>query len=247
MSGYPASESMQYLEVLQQKLGYRYNDPDLLLQALTHSSYANERHLEHNERLEFLGDAVLELSISNLLFYSFPKAAEGDMTKLRASLVSEPTLAYVARGLNLGQYIRLGKGEEQQGGRDRDSVLADTLEAVLGSMYLDSSYNECYEYVIRLFEDLLPEQIDVLSNSKDYKSRLQESTQCLFKARPVYTLIDSYGPEHEKTYLVQVELPNGSRIQARASSVKKAEQSAADKALKHLGSLTRDQEQAQEI
>ncbi len=228
-----------YPDELEQRLGYRFKSRNLLLQSLTHSSYANERNLEHNERIEFLGDAVLELCISNLLFFRFPLAAEGELTRLRAALVSEPSLSRAARDMSLGRYVFLGKGEEQQGGRDRDSVLADTLEAVLGAVYLDSGYNEAYACIVHLFEKYLPERVDVLPVSRDYKSRLQESTQCLFKARPVYILLESFGPEHEKTYRVQVELPNGTKIEAEDSSMKKAEQNAAGKALQYLEQLTR--------
>ncbi len=227
-----------YPDELEKRLGYRFNSRDLLLQALTHSSYANERNLEHNERIEFLGDAVLELCVSNLLFLRFPRASEGELTRLRAALVSEPSLSRAARAMSLGRFVLLGKGEEQQGGRDRDSVLADTLEAVLGAVYLDSGYNEAYACIANLFEEYLPERVDVLPVSRDYKSRLQENTQCLFKARPVYTLLESFGPEHEKIYRVQVELPNGIKIEAQDSSMKKAEQNAAGKALQYLEQLT---------
>jgi len=228
------NQDLQFLEELQDKLGYRYNDPELLVRALTHSSYANERHMEHNERLEFLGDAVLELCISNVLFSRFPRAAEGHLTRLRAALVSEPSLARLARSLTLGDYLFLGRGEKQQGGQDRDSVLADTLEAILGSIYLDSGYDGAFQCISALFEDLIPENVQVLPASKDFKSRLQEKTQELFRARPVYSLLESYGPEHEKIYRVQVELPDGTCIEARAGSVKKAEQKTACKALDHL-------------
>jgi len=234
------TQDLHLLDELQDKLGYRYKNPELLVRALTHSSYANERHMEHNERLEFLGDAVLELCISNVLFFRFPRAAEGHLTRLRAALVSEPTLARLARSLTLGDYIFLGRGEEQQGGRDRDAVLADTLEAILGSIYLDSGYDGAFECISALFEELIPERVEVLPASKDFKSRLQEKTQGLFRARPVYSLLDSYGPEHEKIYRVQVELPDGTGIEARAGSVKKAEQKAASRALKHLEGREQD-------
>ncbi len=232
--------NLQELNELQQNLGYAYKDQELLIMALTHSSFANERQLEHNERVEFLGDAVLELCISHILFLKFPSSTEGQLTRLRAALVSEASLARVARTLSLGKYIFLGKGEEQQGGRDRDAVLADTLEAILGSIFIDSGYYQAYECIFALFAGELPESADVLPASKDYKSRLQESTQHLFKARPVYTLVDSFGPEHEKRYLIQVELPDGSCIQAQAGSVKKAEQAAAGRALKYLDRMLKN-------
>lgn len=225
---------MDNSEILQKKLGYFFKDENLLQLALTHSSYANEHGLEHNERLEFLGDAVLELCISRILFYGFPKASEGHLTKLRAGLVSEPSLARVARHLDLGGYISLGKGEESQGGRARDSVLSDTLEAILGAVYLDSGYDEAHKCIQKIFKNFIPESVELLPKYKDYKSRLQEATQSLFKARPIYALLESTGPEHEKLYRVQVELPNGAKVDAIASSVKKAEQKAAGEAIKEL-------------
>lgn len=225
---------MKNRDNLQNKLKYRFKDSSLLTQALTHSSFANENSLVHNERLEFLGDAVLELCISRVLFFAFPDAPEGQLTKLRAGLVSEFSLARVSRMLSLGKYIFLGKGEEHQGGRDRDSVLSDTLEAVLGAVYLDSGYTAAQDCIQELFKPFIPKSVEVLPSCKDYKSRLQEATQSLFKARPVYSLLESIGPEHEKVYRVQVELPNGKFVEARESSVKKAEQKAAGKAIREL-------------
>ena len=225
---------MDNLEDIQKKLGYFFKDADLLVLALTHSSFANEHGLENNERLEFLGDAVLEICISRILFFGFPDASEGHLTKLRAGLVSESSLARVARFLSLGDYIFLGKGEEYQGGRDRDSVLSDTLEAVLGAVFLDAGYSAAQECIEKVFREFIPESLELLPSYKDYKSRLQEATQSLFKARPVYTLLESTGPEHEKIYRVQVELPNKMKIDARDSSVKKAEQKAAGKAIMEL-------------
>ncbi len=222
------------MDDLQNQLGHRFKDESLLTLALTHSSYANEHNLINNERLEFLGDAVLELCISRILFFGFPDVSEGHLTKLRAGLVSEASLARVARSLSLGTYVYLGKGEEHQGGRSRDSVLSDTLEAVLGAVYLDAGYSAAQKCIKKIFSEYIPESVDMVPSCKDYKSRLQEATQSLFKARPVYTLLESAGPEHEKVYLVRVELPNGVKIDARASSVKKAEQKAAGMAIKNL-------------
>ena len=219
---------------LQKKMGYYFKDKELLSLALTHSSFANEHGQESNERLEFLGDAVLELCVSRILYFGFPDASEGHLTKLRAGLVSEPSLARVARSLSLGRYIFLGKGEEHQGGRDRDSVLSDTLEAVLGAIYLDTGYAAAQECIQKTFRQFIPESLDTLPTYKDYKSRLQEATQSLFKARPVYTLLESTGPEHEKIYRVQVELPNRLKVVATETSVKKAEQKAAGKAIREL-------------
>lgn len=222
------------LERVQDRLGCRFARPELLLRALTHSSYANERNgrLENNERLEFLGDAVLELCTSEALFERFPECREGELTALRAKLVSEPTLADLARRLGLREHLLLGKGEEHQGGRDRDAVLCDCIESVIGAVFLDSGYAAAKAFVDRLLAEHWP-QASPVRRPKDFKSRLQELTQKRFKERPVYSLIDSAGPEHAKTYTVQLTLPDGTVFSAAASSVKKAEQLAAKAALSH--------------
>jgi ribonuclease-3 len=216
-------------------VGHAFSDRELLRTALTHSSYANEwdSSLPHNERLEFLGDAVLELSISQELFMRYPQAREGDLTRLRARLVSEPSLAELARDIELPQHILLGKGEESQGGRDRDAILCDCLEAVFGAVFLDAGYERSREVILALFSDKWPPCIQK-PRKKDYKSRLQEITQKLFKARPTYTLQESYGPEHAKVYRVRALLPDGTVFEAEDSSVKKAEQQAACSALQSL-------------
>lgn len=232
---------MDSLDILQTELNYFFRDRELLARALTHSSFANEHGLEHNERLEFLGDAVLELCISRLLYFEFSEASEGHLTKLRAGLVSEPSLARVARYLSLGRHIFLGRGEESQGGRDRDSVLSDVLEAVLGAVYLDSGYEAAQKCISRIFREFIPDSLENIPSCKDYKSRLQEATQSLFKARPVYTLLESTGPEHEKIYRVQVCLPNGLAVEASDSSVKKAEQKAAGRAIRDLANTSAQQ------
>jgi ribonuclease-3 len=220
---------------LQEEIGYQFQEQGLLLQALTHSSYANETdsRADNNERLEFLGDAVLELCISEELFQRYPQAREGDLTRIRSRLVSEPTLAEMARGLRLQQQIFLGRGEESQGGRERDAVLCDALESVFGAVFLDSGYSRARQVILDLFRDHWPPTPN-LPDKKDYKSSLQELTQKLFKSRPVYTLQDSLGPEHAKTYYVRLDLPDGRVFQAQDSSLKKAEQAAACQALQEL-------------
>lgn len=220
---------------LQEKIGYTFTDQALLHQALTHSSYANEfdTSLAHNERLEFLGDAVLELSVSETLYSRFPQVREGILTNMRSKLVSEPTLARLARRLQLGQCLFLGKGEERQGGRDRDAVLCDALESLFGAIFLDSGYSTVREVIVELFRPLWPAHLPQ-ERKKDFKSRLQELTQKKFQARPTYSLIDSQGPEHAKIYTVELTLPNGSICLASSTSMKKAEQCAAEQALKEL-------------
>jgi ribonuclease III len=215
---------------LQDHIHYRFGQVKLLVQALTHSSYANERSVGgSNERLEFLGDAVLDLFISLELYASFPSADEGQLTRLRARLVSEPTLAGIARAIGLNHFLLLGRGEEAQGGRERDALLADGLEALIAAVYLDGGFEAGRSLIRLLYREIWPTGAEV-PVFKDYKTRLQELTQKLFQDRPVYTLIESAGPEHAKIYRVQVDI-QGQSVAAEASSVKKAEQMAARKAL----------------
>ncbi len=222
--------SIKDVESLQRAIHYQFSQVKLLVTALTHSSFANEHDLVNNERMEFLGDAVVELCISTELYIRFPDLHEGELTRLRARLVSEPGLARVARSIDLGNYLFLGKGEEAQGGRERDSVLSDAMEAVLSAIYLDGGFQAVKECIGVLFAPFWPEY-SATARPKDYKSRLQEFTQKYDKARPTYQLISSEGPEHAKLYVVQVTLPSGQHLVARDTSLKKAEQQVARDAL----------------
>ncbi|SKA69805.1 ribonuclease III [Desulfobaculum bizertense] len=223
------------LDTLQNSISHQFKDVALLETALTHSSFANENgeDTEDNERLEFLGDAVLELSSSEVLFAKFPQAPEGQLTRLRAQLVSEPALAEVARELHINELLMLGKGEERQGGRERNSLLSDAFEAILGAVFLDGGYSAAQHVIGTVFESRWPEHCDV-TRVKDSKSKLQELTQKLFRERPVYTLKSSAGPEHAKIFSVEVSLPDGTALVAEGSSVKKAEQNSALNALNYL-------------
>ncbi|WBF67905.1 ribonuclease III [Desulfovibrio subterraneus] len=223
------------LNILQDSIHYRFRQVKLLETALTHSSHANEQggDIEHNERFEFLGDAVLELSVSERLFAMFPGAREGHLTRMRAKLVSKPSLAELAKELKLDACLLLGKGEESQGGRDRHSLLSDALEAVLGAVFLDGGYASALAVVDVLFASRWPQEPEG-GKSKDYKSRLQELTQKCFRERPVYSLAGSKGPEHEKVFEVLLTLPDGQTVTADGPSVKRAEQRAAGLALKLL-------------
>jgi ribonuclease-3 len=204
------------------------------MRALTHSSYANENNLSgDNERLEFLGDAVLELAVSQFLYRKFEELPEGVLTKMRAAMVSEPALADLAKRLELDEIVLLGKGEEMQGGRKRDSLLADAMEAVFGAVYLDAGYLAAEACIQGLMKDRVPQTVEE-ERPRDAKSRLQEMTQRLWKERPVYSLVGSDGPEHSKTFKVRLDLPDGSKLSAEGTSVKKAEQRAAAKALAKL-------------
>ncbi len=223
-----------YLE-LQDTLGYTFKNPQYLQTALTHSSSANENKKAgmHNERQEFLGDAVLELCVSWALFTRFPTVREGDLTKLRSSLVSAKSLADLARELGIDTHLRLGRGEESQGGRQRDTVLSDALEAVLGAIFEDGGYDAAYAVVLHIFSSRWPEQVDI-NLRKDYKTQLQEAMQRLHKDRPVYVLQKSSGPEHAKIYEVRLTLPQGQIFIATGQSLKRAEQEAARQALNAL-------------
>lgn len=225
----------QILASVQDDIHYRFKQVKLLELALAHSSWANEQGSPElsNERLEFLGDAVLELCVSEEAYRRFPDSAEGLLTKLRSRLVKTGTLAGVARSLGLHRRLLLGRGEEAQGGRERDSLLADALEALFGAVFLDGGFAAARELVLRLLDPLWPET-PALPGGKDCKSRLQELTQERFRQRPVYALVDSSGPEHHKVFEVEALLPDGQRFRATGPSLKKAEQAAARSAMDAL-------------
>lgn len=221
------------LHALQAQIHYEFRQVKLFIQALTHTSHANEHDGEHNERLEFLGDAVLELAVSHKLFLKFPGAQEGQLTRMRSALVSEQALAEVARRIGLGSCLLLGKGEQAQGGRDKNSVLSDGMEALLGAVYLDGGLQAAVDCVDRLYSGQWPSPPEA-SRPRDFKSQLQEVTQRIWKTRPVYTLSDSYGPEHAKEYVVTLTLPDGRQVEWTGRSMRKAEQGAAAQALRML-------------
>lgn len=223
------------LQRVEEGLGYAFNDKALLASALTHSSYANEHGggVAHNERLEFLGDAVLELCVSSELFKQFPDVREGDLTRMRAKIVSQPFLSELAREYGLDTVLLLGKGEESQGGRERPSLLSDAFEALLGAVYLDGGFDAAITVVRTVFDGKWPVQKQG-GPAKDCKSLLQEVTQRRFKERPVYALVDSYGPEHAKVFIVRVSLPDGRDFTSDGPSLKRAEQLVASLALETL-------------
>lgn len=220
---------------VEKSIGYTFKDKTLLATALTHSSYANEQggEAEHNERLEFLGDAVLELSVSSELFTKFPNVREGDLTRMRAKIVSQPFLTDLARERKVAVALLLGKGEENQGGRERPSLLSDAFEALLGAVFLDGGFAAACAVVRTVFDGKWPVQKQG-GLTKDCKSRLQEVTQERYKERPVYSLVGSSGPEHAKVFTVQVTLPDGLAFISDGPSLKRAEQLVAYRALEHL-------------
>ncbi len=213
-------------------LGWEINNLKLYEQALTHSSYAHEkghRNKNHNERLEFLGDAVLELIISDYLYENYPHLSEGKLTKLRADLVCEASLARLAFELNLGQYLLLGKGEIMGGGNTRPSLLGDSVEALIGALYLDQGLEVCREHVIFLYKPILQELREGVLR-RDYKTLLQEFSQARFSVTPSYTIIKESGPDHKKEFLAQVVLISEPVGSGWGRSKKDAEQAAAKEA-----------------
>jgi ribonuclease-3 len=217
------------IDELSETLGHTFKRPELLFQALRHASYVNEQSysdLEDNERLEFLGDAVLDLAISHLLMERFKHAEEGDLSKFRATVVDEAGLYRIALTLGLGNYILLGRGEEQSRGREKPSILANTVEALLGALYLDAGFDKTMELIGRLFFPLL-ERLGTQEMVHDYKSLLQEYTQENYKTLPRYCSIKESGPAHDKTFTVVLTLNGEVLGQAEGKSKKEAEQKVA--------------------
>ncbi|MFQ5850328.1 MAG: ribonuclease III [Candidatus Binatia bacterium] len=216
---------------LQEELAYFFSDPALLVRCLTHVSYGRGGGDDHNETLEFLGDAVLNLAISDLLMRRFPEKKEGDLSRMRASLVNAVTLAEKAMGLGLGKLIRIGKGEERSGGRVKGSILAAAFEAVLGGIYWDGGYEAARRVVERHFSSDIKER---RLGSEDYKTRLQEISQMLFHTPPTYTLVAESGPSHEKSFVTEISVGGKILGQGEGRSKKQSEQEAARKALEEL-------------
>lgn len=220
------------LKHLEKRLGYCFKNPRLLEIAMTHSSYVNESEQTevHNERLEFLGDSVVGLFFSNELFNRYLSCREGELTHMRAGLVSGTALAERALEIGLDGYLRLGKGEEFQGGRKRRTLLANAFEALIGAVFLDGGF-EAAKKVLEEISENVWEGITYNSRSKDNKSLLQELIQQRFKTRPEYNLLGTCGPEHKKRFDVAVTLPDGKILTASGATLKQAEQIAAGKAL----------------
>lgn len=219
------------LKELEGKIGYKFDDFTLFTKAMIHSSYANEKHLpkyECNERLEFLGDAVLELVSSEFLFHNNPKLPEGELTKTRASMVCEPALAFCARDLDLGEYLLLGKGEDATGGRKRESVTSDAMEALIGAIYLDGGFANAKEFILKfVLNDLEHKKLFY-----DSKTILQEIVQGdEHSGKLEYVLVDESGPDHNKNYTVEARIGNKSYGCGEGHTKKAAEQEAAYQAI----------------
>ncbi len=211
---------------LEEKIGYHFHDPKLLQNALMHSSYTNEKHLpkqQCNERLEFLGDAVLELVSSEYLFRENPELPEGKLTKTRASMVCEPALAFCARDISLGDYLMLGKGEDATGGRERESIVSDAMEALIGAIYVDGGFTNAKEFILQFV-------LKDLENKKlfyDSKTILQEIVQAEMDGAIRYVLLKEEGPDHNKSFYVSVYIRDREYGTGKGRTKKAAEQQAA--------------------
>ena len=223
------------MKPLEENLRYEFKNKKLLINALTHSSYANEARdgVSSNERLEFLGDSVLSIVVSEYIYKEFNNLPEGELTKLRASLVCEKSLCQFSRELELGKYLRLGKGEDKGCGRERDSILADAFEAVLAAMYLDGGFNVAKNHVMRFIKNELKHTDDEVF--KDYKTALQEIIQKNPEESVTYILTKETGPDHDKVFEVEVRLNSNTIGKGIGKNKKQAEQSAAKEALRLMG------------
>lgn len=223
------------IQRFQTTIGYEFANADLLMEALRHSSYVNEQtddKLRDNERMEFLGDAVLNLAIGHLLSKSYPEMNEGDLSRIRANLVNETRLSEVARSIELGDYLLLGKGEIQSNGREKNSILANAFEAVLAAIYLDGGYDTALTIIDSHFKRLVDTAQD-MNVGMDFKSRLQEAAQGSLKAIPSYEVIQESGPDHDKTFHVQMTV-GSITAEGIGKSKKTAEQEAARRGLKQI-------------
>lgn len=223
------SISDELLEEFERKVGHRFTDRTLARTALTHSSAKGQLGVS-NERLEFLGDAIVNAVAADILFRRYPDASEGDLAQLRSRVVSEPAFARLARRLELGKYILLGRGEEKAGGRTRNSLLSDVFEALVGAVYVDSGYGVAHAFVARWIIDSI-EELDT-HESPDYKSQLQEIVQQRERRLPRYRISGQEGPDHDRAFVAVVEL--GGRVvgKGKGRSKKEAEQAAAESALR---------------
>lgn len=225
------------IALLKEKLGFKWKEEKLLFLALTHGSYTYENRrpeIEDNQRLEFLGDAVLELIVSTCLYNRFPGYTEGELTRLRAALVCEPSLVRVAKELDLGNCLLMGKGEERSGGRKRPSILADALEALLGAIYLDQGLEKAKEFILPYLEAILQDVLEGRT-TRDYKTELQEILQRTAPEPVNYIIISEKGPDHEKVFTAAVVYRGREIGRGAGHSKKEAEQQAARLALESLG------------
>ena len=223
------------LKELEEKIGYRFKNRELLKRALIHRSFAFEKDTKENyEVLEFLGDAVIGLIVSEELIKRFPDKSEGELSQIRAYLVSESSLSELAKTVDLGDYLLLGKGERLSGGRKKSSLLCDVFESLFGAIYLDGGFYEARRVFLERFLEKMWKILESAVIYKDFKSYLQEITQRIFKVIPSYVLVKSEGPDHDKTFTVECRVKE-LRTVASGKSKKSAEQQAAKEMLKALG------------
>ena len=222
------------LDQLEKALKYNFKNRDYLKEALMHRSYATEQHINYdNQRLEFLGDAVVQIIVTDYLYRKYRRKQEGEMTALRSALVKKESLAELARCIKLEKYILIGKGETEAGGNKKDSVLCDAFEALMGAMYLDSSIAVCTKFLLELINETFPDMNKVGLNQNP-KGFLQEITQRKFQDKPVYKVKDTHGPEHNMTYIVEVYLDDKYLAEGAGKNIKAAEKAAALEAIKQL-------------
>jgi ribonuclease-3 len=221
---------------LENKIGVNFKNQEYLITALTHRSYLNENRdnsSENNERLEFLGDAVLELITSVYLFETYPERPEGELTSFRSAIVRTESLAEASRDLGVGEYLRMSRGEAESGGADKDYLLANTYESILGAIYMDQGYEECKKFV---HKTLVPKVENIVENRLDIdsKTKIQEMIQSEYKVTPTYDVIDEEGPDHDKTFTVAVKIEDETIGTGKGSSKQKAEEDAASDGIKFL-------------
>lgn len=221
------------LKKLQECLNYTFKDEKLLIEALTHKSYKKPYN---NERLEFLGDAVMDLVVGEFLFFKFQKDSEGNLSKLRAALVNEKSFAHLAQKLNLGACIFMSAAEENNDGRNKPSILSDAFEALMGALYLEMGFEKTKHIALKLLEEVYP-HIDTQSLFKDYKTKLQEITQADMAVTPEYIVVKAFGPDHKKQFEIAVKIQGEEFARAIAGSKKEAQQQCAKIALEKLGQL----------
>lgn len=225
------------LRELEDRLHYSFADITLLNQALTHKSLRNEKSpegFEDNERMEFLGDSVLSLIVSDYIFNAYPESDEGVLTVIRSNIVGEAPLASIARELNIGKYLLLGRGEQSSGGADKNSILEDAMEAVFASIYLDSSYQNTYKVILNLLQDRIDAERRMDRFSGDYKGRLQTVVQGRTQLNPTYRMVGDSGPDHAKLFEVQVMIESKGYTHGKGKSKKEAESMAAKLLLEEM-------------
>jgi ribonuclease III len=228
-------ERLRELEEFQNRIGYRFQEPLLLHRALTHKSYIDEEgeRVRNNEQMEFLGDAVIDLIIRDYSLKRFPDRSEGELSKMRSAVASETTLSHIARRMEVGKYILMGKGEESSGGRKKRSLLTNAFEAVAAAVYLDGGFERSYHVILSFLRQDI-ERLSLAAHHDDYKSALQEYTQSRLGSVPHYRVVSEEGPDHKKTFLVELTIGGRSLGSGRGRSKKVAEQKAAREALDRL-------------